>query len=105
MRLGIDKYLPKYKKDNDALIVNISSVGGTEGFPFTPVYCATKHAVIGMVRSWGVPEFYNETKTRVIGICPGATVTPMFMNTDGKRFGEMYNTYWKKCIPNVPTQQ
>jgi 15-hydroxyprostaglandin dehydrogenase (NAD) len=36
------------------VVVNISSIAGLAAFAGSPVYNATKHAVIGLTRSFGV---------------------------------------------------
>lgn len=44
-------------KDNGGkggIVVNIASILGLQPLAGCPVYVATKHAVIGMDRSWGV---------------------------------------------------
>lgn len=104
MLLG-NKYLPKYKQGEDALIVNISSIGGINGMPFAPVYSSTKHAILGLVNSWGVQDFYEETHIRVIGICPGATLTSLFTNSSGKTLGLMHEKFMQKTIVSEPVQE
>lgn len=103
--LGMDKYLPKYKQGDEAVIVNISSTTGTAGFGHVPVYSGTKHAVLGLVKSWGIPEFYEETKVRVIAICPGVTITPLITELSGRNFGGKYERYLQNMIQDWPTQQ
>lgn len=70
-----------------------------------PVYVATKHAVLGLVKSWGDPEFYEETKVRVIGVCPGVTMTPLITDMAGRNFGGRYERYLQRCIASLPTQE
>ena len=41
------------------VVVNISSIAGLVPFAFSPVYVATKHAVIGLTRCFGVSTAYN----------------------------------------------
>lgn len=103
--LGMDKYLPKYKQGDEALIVNISSIAGTEGFGHIPVYTATKHATLGLVKSWGIPEFYEETKVRIIALCPGVTMTPLISEMAGRNWGGKYERYLHNKFENWPIQQ
>jgi len=60
-------------------IINFGSTGGLAGIPYMAHYTAAKHAVIGLTKSlateWGK---YN---INVNCICPGATQTPMLMNS------------------------
>jgi NAD(P)-dependent dehydrogenase (short-subunit alcohol dehydrogenase family) len=43
------------------VVVNISSILGLAHFAGSPVYVATKHAVIGLTRSFGVSTASNST--------------------------------------------
>lgn len=58
-------------------IVNLSSNSGLQGVPTKPVYCASKHAVMGFTRSAGLQ--YGRMGVRINAICPGATRTQMIM--------------------------
>jgi NAD(P)-dependent dehydrogenase (short-subunit alcohol dehydrogenase family) len=41
------------------VVVNISSIVGLEAAPGCPIYVATKYAVIGLTRSFGVSTAYS----------------------------------------------
>jgi 15-hydroxyprostaglandin dehydrogenase (NAD) len=41
------------------VVVNMASVAGLEPFELFPIYAATKHAVIGLTRSFGVSTAYS----------------------------------------------
>ncbi len=56
-------------------IICISSNGGKTGFPFEANYCASKHGVIGFVRSLALE--LARYKINVNAICPGYIVTDM----------------------------
>ena len=43
------------------VVVNISSIVGLKANPFGPVYSASKHAIVGLVRSLGVSISYSLT--------------------------------------------
>ena len=52
-----------------------ASLAGVMGLPSGPIYSATKHAVLGLVRS-AAPAFAAQ-QLRVNAICPGRVDTPM----------------------------
>jgi 15-hydroxyprostaglandin dehydrogenase (NAD) len=51
--LGL-QYMGKDKGGKGGVVVNISSNLGLAASPGFPIYAATKHAVIGLTRSFGV---------------------------------------------------
>lgn len=57
-------------------IVNVASVAGLRGFGGTPSYVASKHAVNGLTKNAAID--YSAFGIRVISICMGTTVTPMY---------------------------
>jgi 15-hydroxyprostaglandin dehydrogenase (NAD) len=45
---------------NGGVVVNISSIAGLGPYAGTPVYVATKHAIIGLSRSFGVSTAFGD---------------------------------------------
>ncbi len=78
--LGMRAVLPAMVEVKRGSIVNVSSMNGIRGMPGESVYCATKHAVIGMTRS--VALEVAELGIRVNAVCPGAMDTPMIEEAD-----------------------
>jgi NAD(P)-dependent dehydrogenase (short-subunit alcohol dehydrogenase family) len=59
----------------NASIVNIGSSASMIGFPTLAAYCASKHAVLGMTRSWALDWARKGIKVNVVA--PGAVRTPL----------------------------
>ncbi|KAJ8910676.1 hypothetical protein NQ315_002925 [Exocentrus adspersus] len=72
--LARDKYFPKYKSGNEGVVINTASILGLIAVDILPVYCATKHGLIGFGKSLGLEK--NTGEFKVITICPGPVTTP-----------------------------
>lgn len=57
-------------------VLIISSISGLRGNYGAPMYCATKFAMIGFVRSMAEAE--KREGLRVMAVCPGLTHTPLW---------------------------
>jgi NAD(P)-dependent dehydrogenase (short-subunit alcohol dehydrogenase family) len=67
-------------------IVATASLAGLTAMPSDPVYAATKHAVVGWVRS--VAPVLAERGIEINAVCPGIADTPMIGETARERFVE-----------------
>ena len=54
-------------------VVNIASTGAMHAFPGMTTYCASKHAVLGLTRSWA--KDFGPRGVRVNCVAPGGTET------------------------------
>lgn len=70
---AISAALPLLEGDGDIVIT--ASGAGLIPFPPDPIYTASKHAVIGLVRSLG--PLLDGSGVRIHAVCPGGTDTPM----------------------------
>lgn len=103
--LAFDRYLPKYKSDNEAVIVNMASLAGLYGYPATPVYAATKSGIIELTRSLGHDLHYNRTKIKVIAVCPGYTGTTLRGMNEKNFLGPQYYEILKETLTVDPVFQ
>lgn len=72
-RVALRKSLGKGKR---ASLCIIASVGGLTGSIAAPLYCATKHAIVGFVKSMKDSEAL--TGVKITTLCPGGVMTPLF---------------------------
>jgi len=68
-------FLSSLKAHNRAAIINLSSVAGRQGTPMLSAYCAAKHGIVGLTRSWA--EELRGNNIAVNAICPGSVDTDM----------------------------
>ena len=71
-------FLPYMIKENSGTIINIASIAGKQGFATGSIYCATKHAVMGLSRA--LMFEVRQYNIRVVAICPGSVATDFFRN-------------------------
>ena len=69
-------FLPYMIKQKGGTIINIASLAGKQGFATGTIYCATKHAVMGMSRALMLEV--RKHNIRVVAVCPGTVDTYFF---------------------------
>ncbi|XP_046629100.1 uncharacterized protein LOC124309478 [Neodiprion virginianus] len=74
--LGL-QHMGKDKGGKGGVIVNTASIYGLDPGPWLPVYGATKHGVVGLSRSFGLPYHYEKTGVKVLAMCPSFTDTKL----------------------------
>ncbi|PSN50763.1 hypothetical protein C0J52_05936 [Blattella germanica] len=84
--LGLE-YMGKDKGGKGGVIVNIASILGLQNIAGCPVYVGTKHAVVGISRSFGMPFHFDRTGVRVLTMCPGVTDTPLISEAHHRQPG------------------
>lgn len=78
---GLRALVPALSERGGGAIVATASLAGLIGFSPDPVYCLTKHAVIGLVRSLG-PQLSDRGIT-FNAVCPGIVDTPLIDDMRG----------------------
>ena len=77
---------------NPKRVVHVASVAGLMGGLMTPLYHASKHGVVGLVRSMAGLEGLG---VRVSGVCPGLIWTPLWAeHGDKNRFADRGKGAW-----------
>ncbi|MHB8510150.1 MAG: SDR family NAD(P)-dependent oxidoreductase [Candidatus Dormibacteria bacterium] len=77
---GLRALLPALERRGGGNLVATASLAGIVPVPPDPVYGATKHAVIGMVRSLG--DSMARRGVTVNAMCPGFTRTPLLADEE-----------------------
>jgi len=73
---GALEHMGKDKGGEGGALVLTSSTSGVQAEKWGPVYSASKHAIMGLARSWADPENYEVHGIRINCACPSATETP-----------------------------
>jgi 2-hydroxycyclohexanecarboxyl-CoA dehydrogenase len=63
-------------------VINIASIAGKTGYPYTAAYCASKHAVLGLTRAVALEAAAKNVT--VNAICPGWLDTDMTARSIGR---------------------
>jgi len=102
--LGL-QYMGKDEGGKGGVVVNISSILGLAPYAASPVYVATKHAVIGLTRSFGLPYHFDRTGVRVMAICPGVTDTTMVSDAPRHLLREEWGDQFQRDVDNFSNQK
>lgn len=94
MRYGI----PAIIASGGGSIVNISSILGLVGFPGSPAYVASKHAVSGLTKAAALE--YAQAGVRVNSVHPGFVETPLLEGAGMTPGSDIYNFIASKHAMN-----
>jgi NAD(P)-dependent dehydrogenase (short-subunit alcohol dehydrogenase family) len=70
---GMKYQIQQMLKNGGGSIVNLASIAGLNGIPYTGAYCATKHAVVGLTKAGALD--YAAQGIRINAVAPGAAKT------------------------------
>jgi NAD(P)-dependent dehydrogenase (short-subunit alcohol dehydrogenase family) len=77
---GIAAARPAIRDSGGGTIVATASMAGIVAAPFDPIYCANKHAVVGLARSLG--DVYASDGIRVHALCPSFASTNIIKGSE-----------------------
>ena len=77
--LSMKYEIPQMIRTGGGAIVNTSSMAGLMGFPQTPIYVASKHAVLGLTKSAALE--YAKSGIRINAVAPGGVETDLSKRT------------------------
>ncbi|GJQ72773.1 hypothetical protein Trydic_g1424 [Trypoxylus dichotomus] len=75
--MAMRKYLPKYRNDKEATIVNTICMSGLQPLQSLAIYSSTKSGLFGLHKALSHPHWFSIYGCRFLAICPGLTRTPM----------------------------
>lgn len=92
---GMQQQIRQMLAQGSGCIVNVASVAGLRALPNSPVYTATKHAVVGLTKTAALE--YARSNIRINAICPVFTRSPLV----DQLFAQAPD-YERKLVRNIP---
>jgi len=71
------------------VVLIVASGAGVKGFYGSPLYCATKHAVVGFTKSMAQAD--ADENIKVVAVCPGIVATPLWTGAGAKDVAKQYS--------------
>lgn len=99
--MAID-HMGKQNGGKGGTVVNIASTVGLYAYPYFPIYCATKHAVIGFSSS--IQSLFKKTGVRILTMCPAVTITTLITECADKALQLMDKDELKSDMEKRPSQ-
>jgi NAD(P)-dependent dehydrogenase (short-subunit alcohol dehydrogenase family) len=84
------------KANKPGVVLIVASGAGVTGFYGSPLYCATKHAVVGFTKS--MAQAHKDENFKVVSVCPGIVATPMWNGDAAKEVAKQYAYSDEKSI-------
>ena len=94
---GVRALVPAISARGGGAIVATASLAGLIGFSPDPIYCLTKHAVVGLVRSLG-PQL-AERKITINAVCPSIVDTPLIDESRGLLESQWLPAHRRVAVP------
>lgn len=74
---GMKAQIRQMLRNGGGSIVNLASIAGLNGIPYTGAYCASKHAVVGLTKAGALD--YATDGIRINAVAPGAAKTEIII--------------------------
>lgn len=71
------------------VVLITASVAGLTGSYGAPLYCASKHAVVGFTKSMAQAD--EDENCKIVCICPGIVKTPLWTGNDAKHVASQFS--------------
>ncbi|GBM09079.1 15-hydroxyprostaglandin dehydrogenase [NAD(+)] [Araneus ventricosus] len=71
------KYMGKSNGGNGGIVINTASIAGFLPFAEIPVYVASKHGVVGLTKSYGMPFHFERDEVIFNALCPSFSNTSL----------------------------
>lgn len=84
--------LPRMLERRRGVIINVASVAGFRASPYSAVYSATKHAVVGLTHA--LRGELSGTGVKVCAVYPGVTAGTEFFGGTARAAGPQYPAWW-----------
>ncbi|KAM0721715.1 hypothetical protein Q7P37_002640 [Cladosporium fusiforme] len=72
-----------------AVILLVASLAGVQGIYGSPLYAASKHAIVGFAKSMAQAD--KEENIKIVCVCPGIVSTPLWTGPEAKAVHEQYS--------------
>ncbi|KAF8781891.1 15-hydroxyprostaglandin dehydrogenase [NAD(+)] like protein [Argiope bruennichi] len=87
------KYMGKSNGGNGGVVINTASLAGFVPATTVPAYTASKHGIIGLTRSFGLPLHFDKDGIVFAALCPSLVNTtiikPMIKNINSTKESDM----------------
>lgn len=87
------QYMGKSKGGKGGIVINMASIVGFLPCHALPIYCATKHAVVGLTRSYGTPYHLERDGIIFSALCPSFTDTAILESCRTNSLIPEFNAY------------
>lgn len=77
------------KANKPGIVLIVASGAGVTGFYGSPLYCATKDAVVGFTKSMAQAD--KDENVKIVSICPGIMSNPLWQGSDAKDVANQYS--------------